>query len=110
MSVKFTDNTAKVIFQTSGRVSLALRFMLDGIDEKAFPKTPKDKGNLRKDLMKQVLGKKGTIVWNKKYAVYQEKKQFKNYSTPGTGPHFAEKAVKEVVSNSQYYMRKANLL
>ena len=110
MSVKFNDNTAKIIFDTNQGVSLALRFMLDGIDQKSFPKTPKDKGNLRKDILKQVLGKKATIIWLKNYAVYQETKQFKNYTTPGTGPGFAEDAVRDAVRNSQYFLKKARLI
>lgn len=110
MSVKFKDNTQRVIFDTDQATNLALRYMLDGIDEKAFPKTPKDRGNLRKDILKQVIGKKGTITWNKKYAIYQEKKQFKNYSTPGTGPKFAENAVKNVMGNASYYLKKARLI
>lgn len=110
MSVKFNDNTQRVIFDMNQNTSLALRFMLDGIDEKAFPKTPKDRGNLRKDILKQVLGKKATIVWQKKYAIYQETKQFKNYTTPGTGPGFAEDAVRHVAANSESYFKKARMI
>lgn len=110
MSVKFSDNTAKIIFEHDNSTSLAIRYMLDAIETTAFPKTPKRDGNLRKDILKQVLGKKGIITWKKNYAVYQEKKQFVNYSTPGTGPHFAEGAVRKVTDNSAQYFRKARLI
>ena len=109
MSVKFQSNTPKIISDTTIRVGLALRYALDDIDDIANPKTPKRKGNLRRDTLKQVLGKRGTIMWKKEYAIYQEEKQFKNYTTPGTGPHFAENAVKKVANKSKEYFKRAGL-
>ena len=62
------------------------------------------------DIVKQVLGLKGKIVWGKNYAIYQESKQYRNYTTPGTGPHFAENSVKEVVRNSESIAKKVGLI
>lgn len=110
MSVRVVDNTVKIKFQMDTGVNLALRLMLNDIEKTAFKNTPKNKGNLRRDILKTVVAKKGTIIWGKNYAVYQETKQFKNYTTPGTGPHFAERAVKKVADNYREYLKKANVL
>lgn len=109
MSVKFNSNIPNIISDTDRKSSLAIRYALDDIDKIAEPKTPKKKGNLRRDTLKQVLGKRGKIAWKKEYAIYQEKKQHGNYTTPGTGPHFAENAVRKVVANSREYFKRAGL-
>lgn len=110
MSVKVDDNTATIVTDSLKGANLALRFMLDDIDRVANPVTPKKEGNLRRDLFKSVQGLRGTIKWQKGYAAVQEKKQFKNYTTPGTGPHYAENAVKKVTARSQEYFKKARLI
>jgi len=84
--------------------------MLEGIDKTAGPRTPKDKGNLRNDVLKSVIGRKATIAWTKEYAIYQEEKQFANYTTPGTGPHFAKNAVQAVTDDAEQYFKKARLV
>jgi len=109
MSVKYTDNTAKITTDASKGINLAIRFMLDDIDKTANPVTPKRLGDLRRNIVKNVLGHKGTIVWGKNYAIYQEVKQYTNYTTPGTGPHYAEKSVKKVVGNYSVYFKKAGV-
>lgn len=110
MSVKYTDNTATINADTIKGANLAIRLMLDDIDKNAFYITPKDKGNLRRDIVKSVLGTKGKIVWGKRYAIYQESIQYANYTTPGTGPHYAEKSVKKIVANSEKYFMKAKIV
>lgn len=112
MSVNVTvvNNTARVRLDTTVNAGLFLRFALDEIDSIAFPKTPKKTGELRKDVFKQVLGLRGTIKWIKAYAIWQEVKQFANYTTPGTGPHYAENAVEKFLHNPEPALRKARLL
>lgn len=110
MSVKTVDNTPKLSIDSKRNASLGLRFILDAIDRTAGPKTPKRDGNLRRDISKQVLGLRGTITWRKGYAGYQENKQYRNYTTPGTGPHFAQNAVKEVAADAVRYFKQAGLL
>lgn len=109
MSVKVTSNRLQIMSETDNKTSLAIRFMLDAIDKTAEPKTPKKHGNLRSDKVKVVQGKRGYIAWSKNYAIYQEKKQFSNYTTPGTGPHFAEDSAKKVAEDSETYFRKAGI-
>lgn len=72
-----------------------LRSFMDSVINKSTPITPKKRGNLRQDILKQVSGLSGKLIWGKDYAIYQEKKQYKNYTTPGTGPGFAEKSVRD---------------
>lgn len=110
MSVRITNNHPKIKASSSSALNLALRMTLDDIDRLAFPKTPKDQGELRKNLKKSVVGHTGTIQWQSRYAVYQERGYgsgpIRNYTTPGTGPHFAENAVMNGVNKLlPHYLR-----
>lgn len=109
MSFTFHDRTAEVKQTVHRRGGLMLRLMLDGIEKEADPNTPKDTADLRLNKVKQVLGLKAVIQWRQKYAAIQEKTQFQNYTTPGTGPHFASKGGKKVSTQLPKYAREANL-
>lgn len=88
---------------------------LDDMDRIAKPNTPHDKGNLSRDVLKTVGNGKGKIQWRKVYAQVQERgvirgSKIRHYTTPGTGPHFAENAAKEVDrKGAGYYLSKAGL-
>jgi hypothetical protein len=111
MSVRVLDLSAAFIGQTQRTTNIALRFAAEAVVDAAEPNTPKDKGNLRRDVLKQVLGLRARIVWDKSYAEIQETKQFGHYTTSGTGPHFAENAVKqEAIDNLGTHLRKARLI
>lgn len=110
VSVKVVSNVARITADNDTNLPLALRFMLNDIQRKSEPFTPKDTGDLRRRILQQVMGKTATITWDVDYAAYQEDIQYKNYTTPGTGPRFAENAVKEVVGNAEFYFRKARLI
>ena len=109
MSVKITDNTTKVNNDLKIKANVFLRLMADEVVNTSTPKTPKRTGRLRSDIVKQVLGLKGKIVWGKNYAAIQETKQFKNYTTAGTGPHYAENAVRKAVNKTSTIAKKAGL-
>lgn len=114
MSARYTSNIPQVTSENVQKLSVALRYMTDAVVEEAHPNTPKDKDRLRKDIVKQVLGLHGEIHWLKEYAGAQEAGTtrgypIKNYTTPGTGPHYAENAVKKVAKDSDVYLRKAGL-
>lgn len=109
MSFHFDDHTAEVKQTVHRRGSTMLRLMLDGIEAAADPNTPKDTSDLRMNKVKQVLGLKATIQWRQYYAAIQETTQFQNYTTAGTGPHFAEKAGKKVDRQLPKYAREAKL-
>lgn len=104
------DNSASVKQTVNQRGSLFLRAMAETIVMLSTQKTPKKTGRLRMDVVKSVSGLKGKIVWGKNYAIYQEKKQFKNYTTPGTGPHYAENGVKAGVGRTQNVAASVGLL
>lgn len=114
MSVKVNDNHAKITIDTVRKASVALRFIGDDVLRRSTPITPKKRGNLRRDTLVQVLGLSARIKWGKNYAVYQERGygrgQFRNYTTPGTGAHFAEKSVKAAVQNADSQFKKAGLI
>lgn len=109
MSVDVTNKTGLVVSDIERKVNLALRFMLDAIDTASEPHTPKRLGDLRNNKLKQVLGLSAVIQWRQKYAAIQEDDQHHRYTTPGTGPHYAENAVKRVVQTSAQYFRRAGI-
>lgn len=97
MRVKVTDNSAKLIEIVRRKQSIGLRRVANQIVKSSRPKTPRRTGDLRDDTLIQVLGLRARIQWGKSYASLQEHTQFSHYTTPGTGPHFAENAVNEAV-------------
>src|SRR6476619_2417599 len=111
MSVKTMDNSRQLSASLAQRTALALRLVLDGIDSRSTPVTPQRTGGLRRDKLKQVVGLRASISWDKNYAGFQETKQFQHYTTPGTGRHFAENAVKrEAIDNAGTYFRRAGVI
>lgn len=109
MSAKYTSNIPTIKAGVQQKVILALRLMLDAVDQQSTPKTPRRHGDLRNNKLKQVLGMHAVIQWRQRYAAAQEDKQHVNYTTPGTGPHYAENAVKAVVRDAGTYFRKTGL-
>lgn len=114
MSVKIQSNSRQLISERNNRVSLAIRLMLEAVHRESLPNTPKEHGNLRADVVKSVQGNKGSIVWDKNYAQAQEEGRtrgivMKNYTTPGTGPHFARRAVTKVARDSRSYFARVGL-
>lgn len=107
MSATYKSRTKEVNFIVDRAAGLAVRNMLEATHTAAKPKTPKEYGDLKDNVIKSVQGTTGTIVWMQDYAIYQENKRHDNYTTPGTGPHFAENAVREVSRNSNKYFHDA---
>jgi hypothetical protein len=119
MSVKVTDNTRQVQNSIVQKASIFLRFAADEVVEAGRKITPASARNprLRNDVLKQVLGTRAIIKWNKAYAAYQERgmrldgsHKVRNYTTPGTGAHFAERSVKETIKRTQMIARRAGLI
>lgn len=113
MSYLIRDNTDRIVGEITHRYGLSVRLMLEDIHRKSTPKTPLKEGNLRAHVKKGVLGTSGSIRWGADYAWYQERGYtsgpVKRYTTPGTDKHFAINAVREVVSKSEEYFKKAGL-
>lgn len=117
MSVKITNNSQTIIGNTHAGVSLFLRLMTDKIASNADANTPKLEGRLRQGILKQVFGLTAVISWVKVYAAVQERGmradgsyRIQHYSTPGTGPHFAENAVKKAVQEAPAVMSASRLI
>lgn len=110
MSVKIVDNSRQVILDNTVKVNLWLRFMADEVVKASTPVTPKKAGNLRRDIVKSVVGLTASIRWGKSYAQVQQFVQHQNYTTPGTGPHFVEAGVKGAVSKIPEIARKVGLI
>lgn len=116
MSVKVTDDTLQIKADMNGNISLFLRFLIDDVDAKADPFTPRLEGNLRNSPLKSVIGKHGQIEWRKVYAAFQEAgvrsdgtHRVQNYTTPCTGKGYAEKGVKLALKNAPATLKKAGL-
>ena len=120
MSVSYISRTLELKNDIENRKSLMLRFMIEDIYAKATPKTPLRSNGLRTSVLRNVLGNVGTIEWRVPYASVQEKGyrktktgkivEFQHYTTPGTGAHYAENAVKEVMDDILTYADKAGLV
>lgn len=110
MSINYTDNTEQVKKDLTQKSNIFLRMASDEVVKISTPNTPMKTGRLRMDIVKQVLGLKGKIVWGKNYGIFQEVKQFKHYTTSGTGPHFAENAVGVIIKSAKNIMRNAGLI
>jgi hypothetical protein len=116
VSVKVVDNTRRIIGDTTVKANIFLRMMADEVERIARPNTPKDLGDLKNNIVKQVLGLKGKIRWAQVYAAYQERgarkdgsHKVRRYSTPGTGAHFAENAIKEAEKRTAKVAKQAGL-
>lgn len=128
MSVRIQDNTPRLLTNSQRVANLAVRFAADDVLKYARKKTPysgaiKSRGgksltgggHLRDDTVVKVNGGKARIRWGKSYAAIQEEgvtwgKKIKNYTTPGTGPNYAENAIKKVDENRSYYIKKASTI
>lgn len=117
MATKVTDHSVEFEQKITQKVNIFLRLFTEQTVETAFPKTPKRDNFLRKDVLKQVLGLNAKIIWDKAYAAVQERgsrkdgtHKIRNYTTPGTGPHFAENAIKDTLARTGEIARRAGLI
>lgn len=105
MVVKIIDNTPKIKNEVNKGSIIAIRNMARDVVKIANPKTPSNTTQLRQSVKITQMGKNIQIQWKAKYAIFQEEKQYKHYTTAGTGPHFARNAVEQVQRDSEKYFR-----
>jgi hypothetical protein len=121
MGFKIENKSNELVDKTKQRSNIFMRTMLDRIINISTPRTPKREGYLSRGIIKRVQGTKGQIEWGTKYASVQEAGKrvdprsgktvvFRNYTTPGTGPHFAEKSIKEAIKGTGIVARLAHLI
>lgn len=100
MRVRYKSRAAVVRAKVRTVGQLAIRQVMDDVHSAASPHTPYRLGQLRSRVRKALVGPMhGRMVWDSHYAEFQERGfttgPVRNYTTGGTGPHFAENAVKE---------------
>lgn len=119
MSVKITDHTPMIGFDTKTRINIFLRMFMDEVEKHSDPITPKREGPLRQSTLKTVSGnqyiQRGTIKWLKEYAAAQEVGttrgfQIRNYTTPGTGKNYALRGTQKAMMNVGFVLRKAGFI
>jgi hypothetical protein len=117
MSVKIVDHSARIIANMQAQSSVAVRTALEDVKRISTPKTPRaSTQQLRNNILIRVIGGRGSIKWGEQYAQYQERGKRKdgsrrviNYTTGGTGKHFAQNAIAQVSKKIPSYMKKAKI-
>lgn len=114
-NVQIEDNSDEVINRINKSMDLALGLMARAVEGASRPKTPRDRGDLRREVSaKKVKQGQYEVVWNKEYAQAQEAgvingSKIRNYTTPGTGPGFAEYGIRKVTADAERYLRQAGV-
>lgn len=108
MAVRIQSNTRQIIVETELGMEFAIRLALEDIRRTAAPITPMKTGELRSSAV--VRANEGVVNWTADHSEILENKQFQNYTTPGTGPHFAERAVRQVEQRFDQHLRTAGVI
>lgn len=116
--MEFVDNKAAVEAEIIAKTDTMMGLFAASVEIqiKTSGNTPKDKGGLRTDTrhVKNAVGQY-EVQMNKQYAAAQEAgvihgSPVVNYTTPGTGPHFMQKAVDKAKERVTEYAAAAGLL
>lgn len=115
VKAEFTSNLSEVTMKTRQTVDLMMGLMAAGIENqiKTSGDTPFLHGGLRSHARHIKLGPgKYQIVDDQEYAAAQETgttrgHRMVNYSTPGTGPHYFQKAVDRIKERQAEYAETA---
>lgn len=82
-----------------------------------IPFTPFKTGALRRSIVTQVIGHQANIAWRLPYAVDQDEgvdqktgRVYRNYTTPGTGAHFKDKALAMTIQQVDPMFRELGLV
>lgn len=101
MSAKavFDDKTAEAELLITRSATNLPRMFVENYKRNVAPITPKRTGALRRSIVTRSLGTEAEIAWRLPYAIDQDAgidsitgRVYRNYTTPGTGPHFKDKA------------------
>ncbi len=110
MKVIVKDYTVKITNDLTQKASIFLRLASEDIVKNSTPNTPMKTGELRRGVLKETLGLKGKVVWQKNYAAKMEEMQFKNYTTPGTGKDYAKNAVHKTIAGTKSILSSSGLI
>lgn len=116
MSVVYQSNSARTENNISNKLGLMCRLLVEDVYRNSLKTTPMKYGDLRKTVNRRIENNRGIIEWTAPYAAYQERGMradgshvVRNYTTPGTGKHYAKDAVIETLEKIGDYARKAGL-
>lgn len=118
MSAKavFDDKLAEDELLITRSVTELPRMFVTQYRKNVAPITPKKTGALRRSIVTQVLGNQANIGWRLPYAIDQNQgfdsktgAPYKNYTTPGTGPRFKDKALELTIRQVDPMFRELGL-
>lgn len=82
-----------------------------------IPLTPFKTGALRRSIVTQVMGNQANIAWRLPYAIDQDEgvdqksgTVYHHWTTPGTGPHFKDKAFEATIKQVDPMFRELGLV
>lgn len=118
MAVEVEDHTLEVEASVENAVALTLRLAVEDIHRRANDITPLRDNGLRTSVLKTMPNKTTAVIeWKVPYAAYQERGMradgthvVQHYTTPGTGPHFAENSVKATMNNFYEIAKQGGLI
>lgn len=122
MAVEIEDHTLEVEASVENALALTLRLATEDIHRRANDITPLRDNGLRTSVLKTMPNKTTAVIeWRVPYAAVQEQGyrtdprtgktvMFTNYTTPGTGPHFAENSVKATMNNFYEIAKQGGLI
>jgi hypothetical protein len=110
MSAEFISNRAAVEAEIRVKTQAGALAAAHDLLAVSTPKTPYKRGDLRSRRRASVLSNGARAEWLARYAAVQEAGRrgghtFRKYTTPGTGAHFVENAVKVVKQKMQGYFK-----
>lgn len=110
---KYQSNKNYIVALMQNRIPLFGEFIATDIRRRSVLITPTKFGNLHLQISITNYGTSTIISWIMPYAAYQERGMradgthiIKNYTTPGTGPHFAQITVHEVIPQYGTFWRR----
>lgn len=118
MSAKavFDDKMAQNELLITRSMTELPRMFVTQFKKNALPLTPKKTGALRRSIVTQVIGHQANVAWRLPYAVDQNAgmdqktgRIYRNYTTPGTGPHFKDKAMNLTIRQIDPMFRELGL-
>lgn len=118
MSAKavFDDHTAEAELLITRSGSALPRIFVEHYKRNVVAITPKRTGALRRSIVTRAVGYEAEIGWRLPYAIDQDAgvdritgRVYKNYTTPGTGPHFKDKAFRATILQVEPMFGEAGL-
>jgi hypothetical protein len=110
MAVRYRSNRSTVNAAIHARMQRGTLNMAGDIVRPSTPYTPYRDGDLRTRRRVSAIPTGARVEWQAGHAAVQNRgsrrgRPFRNYTTPGTGPHFVQKGVDAVVAKLPEYFK-----